>query len=257
MPRERRIALMARVLVFQHVAAEPLGVLDPMLRARGHRIRYANFARDPGAVPRLDRYQGLIVLGGPMQVTETREHPHLVTECRLIEQALEREIPVLGICLGAQLMAHVLGGEVGPCRTPEIGWYEVSPTPATSTDPVLAPLDPTRPIFQWHHWGVECPPDSVALANSPASGCQAFRHGRSAWGFQFHLELDQRLIHRWLNLPAYRRDLEASGLDTTPDKIREDTAAHLPEALTLADRVFGAWLDLLGVPEQRIVLPSR
>lgn len=248
---------MARVLVFQHVAAEPLGVLDPMLRTRGHRIRYANFARDPDAAPRLERYQGLIVLGGPMQVTETRQHPHLITECRLIERALARDIPVLGICLGAQLLANVLDGKVGPCMTPEIGWCEVSPTAETPTDPVLQPLEATRPIFQWHHWGFDRPPGTIVLAESAVNGCEAYCYGNSAWGFQFHLELDQRLIHRWLGLPAYRQDLIASGLDTTPEKIRAETATHLPEALTLADQSFGAWLDLLGTPEQRIVLPSR
>ena len=248
---------MARVLVLQHVAAEPLGVLDPMLRERGHRIRYINFARDPDIQPDLNRYQALIVLGGPMQVGDSRRHPHLVTECRLIEQALRRQLPILGICLGGQLMAHVLGARVGPCEKPEIGWYDLHPTEDTRHDPLLTPLESPHPIFQWHHWGFDCPRDAVSVATSPDSGCQAFRINHSAWGFQFHLELDQRLIHRWLTLPFYRENLAESGLPKTPADIEADTARFLPDTLDLADRVFSAWLNQLDTPQQRVVLASR
>ncbi|TVQ41719.1 MAG: hypothetical protein EA370_01245 [Wenzhouxiangella sp.] len=248
---------MARVLVLQHVAAEPLGVLDPMLRARGHRIRYVNFARDPDASPGLDRYQALIVLGGPMQVGHHHRHHHLLTECRLIERALHDEVPMLGICLGGQLLAHVLDARVAPCPRAEIGWYSINPTAATASDPVLNPLDHARPVFQWHHWGFDCPSDGVSIADSEESGCQAFRAGPQAWGFQFHLELDRRLIHRWLTLPFYRDDLAGSGLDRTPAQIEGDTQRFLPETLALADRVFGNWLNQLDTPEQRLVLASR
>jgi GMP synthase (glutamine-hydrolysing) len=247
---------MARVLVCQHVAAEPLGLLDPMLRERGHRIRYVNFARDPEAQPSLDRYQALIVLGGPMQVGQDRRYPHLSTECRLIERALHDDKPVLGICLGAQLLAHVEGAAVGPSPQPEIGWYEVSPEPATAADAVLSPLTAPTPIFQWHHWGFDCPRDAVALGNHPETGCQAFRSGE-AWGFQFHLELDGRLIERWLTLPFYLDDMAASGLGHGADEIRRTTRDNLAESLVLAERVFGNWLNRLETPAKRIVLGSR
>ena len=95
---------MAKVLVFQHVAAEPLGTLDPMLRNRGHRIRYVNFHRDPDANPDIARYDALIVLGGPQMPDQGDRFPHLNVEMQCIEGALKREIPVLGICLGAQLL---------------------------------------------------------------------------------------------------------------------------------------------------------
>ena len=248
---------MARVLVIQHVAAEPLGVLDPMLRRRGHRIRYVNFARHPEASPRIERYQALIILGGPMQVTQTRNHPHLVTECRLIEQALARGMPVLGICLGAQLISHTLGGRVGPCPSPEIGWYQVHPTDQTRRDPVLRAMTAPQPVFQWHHWGFDCPAGATAVAESPESGCQAFHVAEQAWGLQFHLELDRRLIQRWLGLPAYRAELERSGLETTVQRIERETTQLLPQTLQLAEQVFGAWLDQLQQPEQRLVLASR
>ncbi|MDX1626342.1 MAG: type 1 glutamine amidotransferase [Wenzhouxiangellaceae bacterium] len=248
---------MARILVLQHVAAEPLGLLDPMLRAAGHRIRYVNFARDPAAEPRLDRYQALVVLGGPMQVGQDREYPHLAVEQRLIEKALHDDVPVLGICLGAQLTADVLGGRVGPCEPPEIGWYELVPTSETPHDPVLAPLDRRHPIFQWHHWGFDRPPGAKSLAEGEEGSCQAFRVGACAWGFQFHLELDARLIHRWLTLDFYREDLARSGLARSPEDIERAGIECLPQTERLADAVFGRWIDLLEAPEQRVVLASR
>ncbi|MDT8448932.1 MAG: gamma-glutamyl-gamma-aminobutyrate hydrolase family protein [Wenzhouxiangellaceae bacterium] len=242
-------------MVLQHVAAEPLGVLDPMLRRAGHRIRYVNFGRDPAAEPRLDRYQALIVLGGPMQVGDSM--PHLAVECRLLEQALKRQVPTLGICLGGQLLAHVLGARVGPCRPPEIGWYRLHPAPGARDDPVMHPLTVPRPVFQWHHWDFDCPSGAVDLAHSEESGCQAFRAGSDAWAFQFHLELDERLIRRWLTLDYYCEDLSSSGLKRTPEDIRAATHDHLPRTLRLADEIFGNWLGRLEAPRQRIVLSSR
>ena len=245
-------------MVLKHVAAEPLGLLDPMIRARGHRIRYVNFHRHPDAAPTLERYQALVVLGGPMQVTETQRHPHLRTECRLIETALAQRIPVLGICLGAQLLAHVLGAPVAPAGRPEIGWYPVRPRhPAIAADTVLHPLDAERPVFQWHSYGFEIPAGAVHLAESDACPGQAIGYDGIAWGFQFHLELDEGLIRRWLNSPAYLDDLKNSGLEQTPAEILDDTKQFMADTHRLAERVFGNWLSLVGPAGGRRLLPSR
>jgi len=245
-------------MVLKHVAAEPLGLLDPMIRSRGHRIRYVNFQRHPDAAPALDRYQALVVLGGPMHVTETDRHPHLLTECRLIEQALEQRIPVLGICLGAQLLAHVLGARVAPARRPEIGWYPVRPVrPAVAADAVLHPLDSERQVFQWHSYGFEIPAGAAHLAESDDCPGQAMAYEGIAWGFQFHLELDEGLIRRWLSSPGYLGELEASGLAQTPSDILDDTQQYLAETRRLAEQVFGNWLALLGPNGGRRLLPSR
>ena len=245
-------------MVLKHVAAEPLGLLDPMIRARGHRIRYVNFHRQPDARPSLDRYQALVVLGGPMNVDETDKHPHLRTECGLIEQALDRRIPVLGICLGAQLLAHVLGARVAPARRPEIGWYRVRPRlPATQADPVLHPLDDAHPVFQWHGQGFDIPAGAKHLAESDDCPGQAMSYQDTAWGFQFHLELDEGLIRRWMNSPSYLAELHASGLGHTPEKILADTQQFLPPTRRLAERVFGNWLDRLPLNGGGRTLPSR
>ena len=248
---------MARVLVFQHVAAEPLGTLDPMLRARGHRIRYINFSRDPDARPDISKYHALIVLGGPMMPDRSDLHPHLAVEMRCIEQALQLGIPVLGICLGAQLLAHTLGANVRPGDEWEIGWYDLHPASAAVADALFQHLDAPQPVFQWHGYTFDLPSGAVRLASSDAVENQAFRYNHNAYGFQFHLELDQRLIDRWLGLPEYVAELLASGVASSAAEIHEQTSRLIHDSALLSDKVFSAFLNHLGDGAVREVLPSR
>jgi GMP synthase (glutamine-hydrolysing) len=248
---------MSRLLVFQHVAAEPLGTLDPLIRRRGHRIRFVNFEREPDAEPEVERYRGLIVLGGPMNVEDQARRPHLGTELRAIERMLAQGKPVLGICLGAQLLAHVLGAPIRRLDRAEIGWYELRTSPAGQSDPLLGALGPRSPVFQWHSYGFDLPHGAEHLAASEAWPNQAFRVGEAAYGFQFHLEMDGPLIERWLNHPAYRDELAASGLPHDADVIRAQTAERIAAMQRGADAVFNGFLDLVGRPQRRIVLPSR
>jgi GMP synthase (glutamine-hydrolysing) len=246
---------MPRLLVFQHVAAEPLGTLDALIRARGHRIRFRNFERDPGAQPTIDRYRGLVVLGGPMNVEDQDRRPHLKTELRVIEEALRQQKPVLGICLGAQLLAHVLGAPVRRLADPEIGWYDLATTEAGRADPVLGVLGAGAPVFQWHGRAFDLPVGAVQLARTDSCEHQAFRWGASAYGFQFHLEAEAALIERWLALPEYRDELAARGRDE--NAIRAATRNLIASTQRLADSAFNNFLDLIGRPNRRIVLPSR
>lgn len=248
---------MSRLLVFQHVAAEPLGTLDPLIRRRGHRMRFVNFQRDPEACPSIDRYRGLVVLGGPMNVDEQVRHPHLKTELAVIEQALKQGKPVLGICLGAQLLAHVLGAPVRRHRSPEIGWYRLAITPHGRRDAVLEPLGEALPVFQWHSYAFDLPNDAVHLAETETCPNQAFRWGEDAYGFQFHLEMDEHLIERWLSTPHYREELRRAGVADNEHTIRRQTPEHLGPMRAAADAVFNRFLDRVGRPARRVVLPSR
>ncbi|HLF31817.1 MAG TPA: type 1 glutamine amidotransferase [Xanthomonadales bacterium] len=248
---------MARVLVFQHVAAEPLGTLDPMLRDRGHRIRYVNFHREPDARPDIDRYNALIVLGGPQMPDQGDRYPHLNVEMRCIEKALKLDIPVLGICLGAQLLACTLGGGVRPMDAWEIGWYALKPTAQSAADPLFCSLTRPHAAFQWHGYTFDIPAGAVHLARSDACENQAFRYGKHSYGLQCHLELDERLINRWLNYPEYQADLDTAGRGQDAAVIREQTHQLIGQSIALSNEVFGQFLKPLGQPNLRHVLPSR
>ncbi len=248
---------MPRILVFQHVAAEPLGTLDRLIRARGHRIRFVNFERQPDAEPEIDRYRGLIVLGGPMNVDQQAQRPHLRTELRVIERALALDKPVLGICLGAQLLAHALGAAVRRHDEAEIGWYPLQLTAEGSSDPVTAPLAPSSTVFQWHGCTYDLPLGATQLARTAGCEQQAFRYGRAAYGLQFHLEMDQPLIERWLGTPHYAEELAAQNRGQDAASIRAATPLQLAGMQPRADSVFNRFLDLIGRPARRVRLPSR
>jgi GMP synthase (glutamine-hydrolysing) len=233
-----------KLLVFQHAASEPLGVLDPMLRRWGFRIRYANFARDPALQLDLGRYNGLVVLGGPMNVDQSADYPHLVTEIAAIREALRLKVPVLGICLGAQLLAAALGARVRPNPVREIGWYRLQPAAAARDDRLFRHFDGSQHVFQWHAYTFELPPGAVHLASTEACEHQAFRFGERAYGLQFHLEADEALIQRWLAVPAYRGELEAEAGADGVNRVLSDTHGHIPGALKLSERVFHEFIDL-------------
>lgn len=247
---------MSRILVFQHVAAEPLGSLNRLLRARGHRLRFVNFERDPAAVPNVDRYDALIVLGGPMNVDEQRRYPHLATELHAIDTMLKQNKPVLGICLGAQLLAHALGAPVTRLPKPEFGWYPLELADDGHRDAVVQPLHQQQ-IFQWHGCRFEVPSSAVHLARSADCEQQAFRYGEHAYGFQFHLEVEAAMIQRWLKLPGFLAELHEAQLGVDAATIWQHTTQWIADTEALAEQVFGAMLDRSVPAASRFALPSR
>jgi GMP synthase (glutamine-hydrolysing) len=246
---------MRRLLVFQHVSFEILGTLHPLLKARGFRIRYANFGRHPHAQPEVDRYNGLVVLGGPMNVDDYERHPHLAMEVELIQQAIDQGVPVLGICLGAQLIAKALGARVHANGGKEIGWHDVSLTPAAKEDPLFRDFDGVEKIFQWHSDTFELPEGAVQLATSQTCPHQAFRYGTNVYGLQFHLEVDKRLIERWLSVPAHCVELNEAHID--PETIRHATIQYLNRTHAMSEQVFDRFIDLFNLPSKRAALRSR
>ena len=248
---------MKKLLVLQHVPHELLGTLNPLLKRSGFRIRYVNFARHPDAQPSLDGYNGLVVLGGPMSVNDADRLPHLTTEMRLIEEALRRNIPVLGICLGAQLIAKTLGADVYPNKEKEIGWYDVSPTDEAESDPLLLGFQKTETIFQWHGETFDIPKSTRHLAFSSLCANQAFRYGNNVYGFQFHLEVDEPMIHRWLRVAENREEIAALRGTIDPERIHRDTPEHMARLHQLSTRVFGEFINLFGIEKKYRHHPSR
>ena len=246
-----------KVLVFQHVPFEPLGTLDPLLKNAGFRIRYVNFGRQPESRPRLDGYEALIILGGPMNSDQIDSYPNLITEVEIIREAVERDMSVLGICLGAQLLAKALGGAVSRNPTREIGWHDVELTEAGRTDPVLSTFAPTQEVFQWHEDGITLPPGAELLASSPASAVQAFRYGEHAYGFQFHLETNRPLIERWLTVPAHQETLDEEQDSVDPDAIRKQADTSVGPLEDLSRATFSRWIERFEIAPRRQRLPSR
>lgn len=247
---------MRKIMVFQHVAHEPLGTLNPMLKAAGFRIRYVNFGREPDVVPSLDGYSGLVVLGGPMGVYEADRYPHIKTELRVIEEALKRDIPILGICLGSQMLAHVLGARVAKHTHVELGWTPVHLNEAGVRDPLFASWEKSERIFQIHQDAFELPKDAKHLAWSDLCAGQAFRYGEKVYGFQFHLEVDKAMIHRWLTIPGNLRFIEESQGRFTVDQVKQDTDAQIARSLKLSGDTFAKFLEIFGLPERHELLGS-
>lgn len=239
---------MKRILVFQHVAYEILGSFHPLIKEAGIRIRYVNFGRDPEMKADVSDYEGLVILGGPMSVWEVEKHPHLRHEIECIQTAMSQGKPVLGICLGAQLIAAALGAEVKRAKEKEIGWYDLALTDEGKKDPVLNVLKPTEQVFQWHQDTFDLPPGSKWLAQSKGCQNQAFRHGEKTYGFQFHLEVDQPMIERWLNLPDHQKFLTPEAMD----QIRSDTFSKIDQNLELSRRVFTRYLELFSTKKKRL-----
>ncbi len=246
-----------KVLVFQHVPFEPLGTLDPLLKDAGFRIRYVNFGREPQQRPHLERYEALIVLGGPMNADQINTYPNLLTEVEIIREAVEEGMSVLGICLGAQLLAKALGGSVARNEVREIGWCDVEMTEAGLRDPVLSTFARTQEVFQWHEDGITLPSGCELLASSPASQVQAFRHGDHAYGFQFHLEANRPLIERWLSVPAHAETLQEEVGHIDPDAIRAQTDTSIEPLQALSKATFSRWIERFDVGPRRHHLPSR
>ncbi len=242
---------MAKIMVFQHVPYEPLGTLDPLLRAYKHRIRYVNFGRKPSAKPSIEGYDALIILGGPMNIGQEPVYPHLNYEKQVILDAIERGIPVLGICLGAQLIASALNAKVYSADEKEVGWYPMSLTEDGKKDPVLKHIKTTMDIFQWHGFTFDLPEGAVRLVEGHKCVNQAFRFGDNVYGFQFHLEASLRLIQRWLHLPQHQEELGLGKAKAQIEKIWNDTLYRMDDSLILSQQVFSSFLRLIpGVNRQ-------
>lgn len=239
---------MRKVIVFKHVSQENLGSLKPVLGEEALRIRYVNFSREPDASPSMEKYQGLIVLGGWMGVYEADQYPHIKVECQLIEQALKKGIPVLGICLGAQILAHTLGARVRKHSEVEAGWREVRLTEAGKEDPLLGHFRESERIFQMHGDTFDIPSGAEHLAVSDACPSQAFRYGDKAYGLQFHLESNREMIGRFLHDPEKRARAEAFAGAQAISNIAPDTEKYLPRAHDLSQETFRRFIKLFGLP---------
>jgi GMP synthase (glutamine-hydrolysing) len=175
--------------------------------------------------PPLEAFDAAMVFGGEMQVDEEHLHPWLRGEKEVIRGLLERGTPLLGVCLGCQLVAEAAGARPHRADAPEIGWHRVEVTDGGRADPLIGPLAPSFEVFQWHSYEAPLPPGGVALASN-AAHLQAFRvNGRPAWGIQFHAEVTGPDLQRWL--ADWDDDPAALSTGLDPDAIRSESKRRI------------------------------
>ena len=233
----------ATLLVLQHIACEPPAAFEDELRSRG--LDLVRVELDEGeALPDWRGFPAIVVMGGPMGAYDEADHPWLVAEKRLLREAVDADLPVWGVCLGAQLLAAALGGRVYIGDRPEVGLLDVELTAEAAADPVFGELPSSFPTLQWHGDSFDLPEGATLLASSAAYPSQAFRVGRS-YGLQFHLEVSLRLASEWAEVPAYADSLEATLGPGALDRLLAEVKAHEDVTVPLARGLFGRWLETI------------
>ena len=225
---------MSEFLVLQHTECEDLGTIANVMSQRGIGCKYVRLfdgepvPHDPGT------FSGIIILGGPMNVYEEDEFPYLKYEDILIKKAIMKDMPILGICLGGQLIAKAAGAVVSKGTKKEIGWYKLSLTEDSRRDKVFNTLPQELNVFQWHGDTFDIPEGAIRLAGSGLFPNQAYRIGSRIYGIQFHLEVTKEMISQWIS--EYREELSTLNY-INASNIISDTLAYI-ETLNICAGIF-------------------
>jgi GMP synthase (glutamine-hydrolysing) len=228
---------MQNAIAIRHVVFEDAGTLEPVLEERGIALRYLEAGIDD-LTPAKDA-DLLLVLGGPIGIYEVDRYPFLKQELATIEAAVKKGVPVIGICLGCQALAAVLAARVYPNRQKELGWDELTLTKEGKASP-LGVLEGVR-VLNWHGDTFDLPVGATRLASTPITPNQAFVYGPKVLALQFHVELPERDLERWLI--GHTLELATSKVDL--GKMRAETARDAPAGNAASRELFNTWLDAL------------
>jgi GMP synthase (glutamine-hydrolysing) len=185
------------VLAVVHGAKVPPGIFADEIRRRGHGIEEWSLAWGTPPPRPVDDYGAVLLFGGSMHADQDDHHPWLRDESLLIERLLDQHVPLLGVCLGAQLIAKAAHADVHACERPEVGWVDVELTEDAADDPLFSGFPEQFPAFQWHYYEYGVPAGACELARSKDCS-QAFRLGDVAWGVQFHPEVTREIVADWV-----------------------------------------------------------
>jgi len=237
---------MKPVLIIQNDAKEGPGLLGLCLSERGYDMDTRLGWDD--TVAQLDPadYSGLVVLGGVQGVYESDQYPYLSDEIALIRRFIGADRPVIGLCLGGQLIAAALGGRVYPSEQKEIGWHEIRLAPEAGTDPLLRLHPAVAKAFHFHGDCFDTPPGCINLASSALTDAQLFRLGDRVYGFQFHPEMDTDLVD--IMCRQNTEYMAANGSDA--DAVIAESRDKLPAYQQRTRPMFEAWVDLLDAADK-------
>lgn len=237
---------MSRICVLQHVECESPGLIARALQSANIQPEIIRTFRGHPVPREMGEAIGLVVMGGPMGVSEHDRYPFLRDEMRLIEQALREEKPILGVCLGSQLIASVLGATVTPGKRKEIGWHRITLTDAGRGDPLWQASESSFTAWHWHGDRFDVPLGAVSLASSELTSCQAFRYGTQTYGFLFHIEVTAAILNDMV--ATFADELETEGLDGAALIVQ--APSHLPRLERIGERVYTGWVKLSHIEEQ-------
>src|SRR5208282_3075172 len=229
---------MAKIYVLQHHPVENLGTIADALQSAALAWQYVRVHEGHPVPKDMKGAGGLIVMGGPMAVYQADKYPFLREEMRLIEDAAKQDLPVLGVCLGAQIVAAALGAKVA--KNPagkEIGWHRVTLSDAAREDRLLSGVSETLTPFHWHGDIFDLPAGATALASSDQTPCQAFRYGSSVYALQFHLEVTAESVAAMA--AEWPRELERETISA--NEMIASSDHHLPALEEIADTIFSRW----------------
>ena len=243
-------------LIITHLTDRDSGLVAEILQQLGLPVIVCH-ALDDGSLPAIDELAAIVSLGGSMSATELDRHPFLAAEVRLLRASLQRRLPILGLCLGAQLLALAGGGLVSKIGHLCLGWPQLSMLPDARNDPVFAELPTGLPVLKWHEDQIEPPPGAAMLASSPP-GAALFRVGPVAWGSQMHLEVTPAmLLDGWLTESSGVAEIEAAGRPIAD--FHAECSARLPAQMASARQVLSRFAGLIAEPVARSAadLPLR
>ena len=230
-----------RVLAISHQPDAGPGVFAEEVRTRGHALDEWPLPGGDPAPADPAGYDAVMTFGGSMHADQEADHPWLAGEKVLLRELIEGGVPLLGVCLGSQLVAEAAGAAVEPAPAPEIGWLEVELTAEGAADPLLAPLAPRFTAFQWHSYRSPLPAGAVALAHSPLA-LQAFRAGERAWGIQFHAEVTERDATGWT--ARFEEDPKAVEIGLDPDELMGSIREQIKPWNEVGRALCGRFLDV-------------
>jgi GMP synthase (glutamine-hydrolysing) len=232
---------MSKIWVLQHTACETLGTIADALEAEALAWQYVRVFEGKPVPVEIGDAGGLIVMGGPMGVYEQDRYPHLKDELRLIESALKAGRPILGVCLGSQLLAAALGAAVTKGPRKEIGWYPIRLSEAAGADRLWSAAPREFMALHWHGDVFALPSGAVNLASSELTAHQAFRYAQSVYGILFHLEMTEGMIAEMAD--SFSDELRGAGGE--PSRLAAESAVDCGKLETIGEAVFTKWARLV------------